>query len=350
MGTKRPFAFALICACIAACTPSETPPPEAPAQDEAVVEPEVTALPEPTAPEPAPQPESTKDSFLPPPDFLVGWTRDGEVKRYDSDTLFDHINGEADVYYPYGFVGVETTRYVHGTAENTAVTADVYEMGSLLEAFGIYSNYRPADAETIALGVEGIRGDYQLLFYKDMHFVRINASGEPGDTREAMTACGEAIAGALPGTNDPPTELDFIAIDGIVPDSVKYIAESLLGYRCFPHGLVANTHADRDTDRVFVVFPPAGTAEADTVHAGEAAVEGYIAYLEENSARFDWVATDTSRRLIARDPLYGMVTIEPRDAYAVGVADIADSKAAPDLMRQLLDRLTPSPEQTPMFD
>ena len=39
---------------------------------------------------------------LPSPGFAEGWQSDG-VRLYDEKTVFEYINGEAELYFPYGF-------------------------------------------------------------------------------------------------------------------------------------------------------------------------------------------------------------------------------------------------------
>jgi len=59
----------------------------------------------------APSDSCGAKEMLPMPGFAEGWRSDGGVRLYTKNTLFEHINGEAELYFPYGFVVVATTRY-----------------------------------------------------------------------------------------------------------------------------------------------------------------------------------------------------------------------------------------------
>lgn len=284
-----------------------------------------------TAPEPAPAPETAQaappsvESVLPAPTFADGWTA-LETAAYDADALFEYINGEADLYYPYGFRKAASALYVtEDETSATSIDAGVFHMGSPLDAFGIYSNYRGGRGDQIDIGADARISDQQLVFYQDAYFVRITIVGRHDDPRSALTACGTAIAERLP-ESAPPGELALIDSEGVDPDTAVYIAQSLLGYAFFPRGLLAN--ADEDCGaraRVFIVLA-ADDAEA------EGCLAAYLAYLDERDATHEAADDGT---VLAQDPLHGSTLIRCRGPYVYGATGLD----APDAAAQLLDAL-----------
>ena len=106
--------------------------------------------------------DTALDAVLPAPACAEGWTLQEKVTFYDKETLFDRIDGEAELYFPYGFTRLAYARYSNRQDDRTVIEADVYEMGSLLDAFGIYATYRRKDEADIAIGVEGTISPAQL--------------------------------------------------------------------------------------------------------------------------------------------------------------------------------------------
>ena len=90
--------------------------------------------------------------ILPQPMCGPGWTLEGKIARYDQDTLSDRIDGEAELYFPYGFQFLASGRY---TRQDQSLDLDVFRMGSLLDAFGVYANYRPKGAEPVPAVTKG---------------------------------------------------------------------------------------------------------------------------------------------------------------------------------------------------
>ncbi len=134
---------------------------------------------------------SIKD-VLPGKGFAQDWVIEEKTKLYDKDTLFDHIDGEAELYFPYGFDALATASYVNKQNPDLSIVADVYRMASVLDAFGIYSNYRKTNNLWVTIGAEGFVSPSQLMFYQDRYFVRLQISG-------ATNLPKDIIPGLCPG-------------------------------------------------------------------------------------------------------------------------------------------------------
>jgi hypothetical protein len=90
-----------------------------------------------------------------PKSCASGWAVEGAIAAYTRENLYRHINGEAELYMPYGFQKAATALYVGTGKKGDGLVVNVFEMGSLLDAYGIYGNYRAMDAEQIKVGAEG---------------------------------------------------------------------------------------------------------------------------------------------------------------------------------------------------
>ena len=89
------------------------------------------------------------NNLLPSPGFAEGWVIQEKIETFTEKDLYKYINGEAELYYPYGFKALATAKYVRSDNPDGGIIADIYEMGSPLEAFGIYSRYRDPDEESV---------------------------------------------------------------------------------------------------------------------------------------------------------------------------------------------------------
>src|SRR5512139_2507250 len=96
-----------------------------------------------------------------------GWAIEGGAKHFTRDTLYEYINGEAELFFPFGFQRLASASYVRGPDPPIALIVDIYHMDSVLSAFGIYSSYRNRDDTVVQVGAEGSLNPAQLLFYQD---------------------------------------------------------------------------------------------------------------------------------------------------------------------------------------
>ena len=68
-----------------------------------------------------------------PADEAEGWRPSGSPTVFQGESLYEHINGGADIYYEYGFVEVALEYYGNGDKE---VSVEIYRMDDAAAAFG----------------------------------------------------------------------------------------------------------------------------------------------------------------------------------------------------------------------
>jgi len=272
------------------------------------------------------------EKVLPAQACAEGWALDGKVALFDKDGLFERINGESELYFPYGFEVLAYARYENKKDRSTAVDADVYAMGSLLDAFGMFSNYRRKDAADAGVGAEGTMTPSQLLFYQDRYFVRLQVTGATTLAPDVFLACARAISQNLPGNRGRPKELDAFMVPAVVKKSERYIAQSLLGYDFFRRGLIADALLNGVPVQVFLV--PEQSREA-----ARTTLDQYRAYLKQSGS--DVRVTEAQGRILleAIDPLYGTVLVEQAGRNLVGAVRVKDGMAANQLIEQLRSRI-----------
>lgn len=274
------------------------------------------------------------DSLISSQELPDGWMRTGETETYTKDTIFNLIDGEAELYFPYGFKRTISASYLRNGETENAVSVEVYEMGSPLDAFGVYSTYRDAEAKPFDVGAEGFRGSTMAVFYQGGCFVKLRVA-KPDDSGDRLLSCARALAKFLPPNKTRPKAIEMIEVEGVDPKTVQYIGQSVLGYAFFPRGLTASAkvpNADNPV-RAFIVF-------AGSIEGAWKAVADYKADLEKNGGTFEWKETPSGKVLLAQDPLHKGVAILQAGAYVVGAARVPEPTLATDLLKRLQTRAT----------
>ena len=269
---------------------------------------------------------------LPAPACVEGWPMDGEPALFDKDSLFDRINGESELYFPYGFEVLAFARYVNKNNPQAAFDADIYKMGSLLDAFGMYSNYRRKDEADVNVGAEGTASPSQLLFYQDRYFVRLQASGTSDPGPDIFLACARAISEKLPHSAGRPRQLEAFNIPAIEPKSVRYIAQSLLGYDFFRKGVMADAVLKDEKVQVFLVLE-------NSAAAAQKVFDRYCQYLKTSGKNVQIDRRQHRVSLRASDPLYGTVVVDQAGHFIFGSVRVKDISGAQQLIDKLCKRI-----------
>ena len=248
------------------------------------------------------------------PGAVAGWRADGPVQRWNTETIFNYIDGHAEVYLAYGMRGCTSRRYIGPDGEPDLI-ADVFEMASPEDAFGVFTHDR--SGEPVGVGRDARYRWGWLSFWQGPFFVSVTAEADTERARAAVLALGEAVAATLPEAGTRPAIVGALPEADLDLESVRYLhhptvlnAHVWLGLDN-PFGLDADTPATlgryaTDGGEAFVLivdYPDAArarTAVASSMPAaagdGEAVdtQAGWVAWTLADSPRVAFVLQGSS--------------------------------------------------------
>ena len=163
-------------------------------------------------------------SFL--PKGLKGWTLVEGPRTFNKKTLFEHINGQAELFLKYGFVKAVFAVYQDQRNRKNQVEVTLYEMGGVLGAFGVFSRFRSGN-ESAGMGLDSYLEDQSAVFYKGRYVVMLYGSDA---TPVALKQIAEAVSSRIVDNSPPPKEIGYFPRDGLKAGSLQYYSEGLLGY------------------------------------------------------------------------------------------------------------------------
>lgn len=254
-------------------------------------------------------PRSLTDCF---PD-LEGWTRDGDTEIYTPETLFDYINGGADLYLAYDFEELATQSYDSGP--DRSITVDIYRHGTPNDGFGIYSQEKSPESTFLPVGAQGYYDKGVLNFFKGRYYVKIMAFGIGTDEVHVLSPLAGTIADKLDGTVEMPRVLDCLPDKAKLGRSERYIAQDFLGHSFLHSAFVADYEVLRGNRAIpFQMF----IIEA----ADEAGAREMIAKYREHAKTDPPPEWDTTKLIRLSDPYYaskGMLNMMTRGCYIWGL-------------------------------
>jgi hypothetical protein len=172
----------------------------------------------------------------------------GDVMEYTPDTLFEYIDGAARMYLSYGFVGLTHAQYLQDEEGGVTIDLDIYDMGSKLGAYGIYTNGRPPDADTREWGSQGYRSGKIAVAWKGRFYIR--AAGREETPR--LDSIVAAVAAKAAGDTTLPTLAAMLPGDGLIANSDRYVARDLLGHSFLPGGMLARYRVGEEELSLFL--------------------------------------------------------------------------------------------------
>jgi hypothetical protein len=126
---------------------------------------------------------------------LDGWQRDGEAETYVGDSLFELINGGAEVYHRYGFVQARAAQFTD--AEGRSIALEIFEMDDLEGARGIFDDKTGGSGRPIDIGDEAAAEDYYLNFRSGPYLVTVTGFDSDEPTTDGILRLAREVDAAL---------------------------------------------------------------------------------------------------------------------------------------------------------
>jgi hypothetical protein len=243
-------------------------------------------------------------SGMPMPAEAAGWKWDGKEMQYDSKSVFQYMDGSAELYLAYGFQNLRVRHFEK--PDRPPLTLEFYEMASPEDAYGVFSFERQDEAVGIGQGSEF--GGGLLRFWKGRHLVCLYADGEGPEVEPAILTLGRAMAEMIRETGQEPALAGSIPGKalGLVDGTVRYLkSHVLLNQRFFiSHQNILNL--SRKTEAVLAQY----TREKQKIHlllvrypgvkeAGDAYRSFMSAYLPDAGGK-DLLKTEDQKWTMAR--------------------------------------------------
>jgi hypothetical protein len=152
------------------------------------------------------------------------WKKPAKPALYDRKTLYDYIDGGAELYLAFGFLGAVTFEYTAG--KDDEIKVDIFDMGSARGAFGAFAHGRESIAAEVGQGSE--YGGGLLTFWKHRWFISVLGYPETESKRKAVYELARAIAVLIPETGSLPAILSALPRPGLIEASVRTFYHHLL--------------------------------------------------------------------------------------------------------------------------
>ncbi|MBI5905066.1 MAG: hypothetical protein HZB86_05895 [Deltaproteobacteria bacterium] len=192
------------------------------------------------------------------------WERIGSVRTFGPERLYEEIDGEAELFLPYGMRRLTVAVVGDRSLPGSEVRLELFRMGSARDAFGIWSQHRYPDQEAVSVPPsEVVVSDTSADFYRGDTFVRLRA--KPGeDSRRLVLDLAKAVVDALHGEGAPPEEARILdRFPGRIPGTVLYQKKAMMGYECLAPGFEAKFAGPSSSGRLALLPPPVGPAGGD---------------------------------------------------------------------------------------
>jgi len=170
------------------------------------------------------------------PETSGGWTRVDGPHRYTKRSIYDYMDGAAEVHLMYGFRSLAVWRYARGGGA-ARVKVEIFDMGSSAGAFGDFTHARDLEGETVNVGQDGHHQSGVLWFWKGSFLVCVSSRAKGVSSRD-LDRLARAVAATIRDSGQRPDLVRSLPRDGLRERTVRYFRRpEALAYHYgeFPH-------------------------------------------------------------------------------------------------------------------
>ncbi len=272
---------------------------------------------------------SPLDSLIPKRDIPKGWSLIHGPQPYNKKSLFEHINGQAELYLKYGFQGSVFAIYQSKEKSESQIEVDIYDMGNVVQAFGVFSRFRNEDRPG-DFGLDSYLDDQSALFYKGRYFILLYASESNPDTLKLFS---KIISSNITDTSPPPKEINYFPKSGLKPGSIQYFSEGLLGNQFLKRGF-QGTYLDGEKENHLFLAIFKDSQEAT----------GALKVFKENLSKKGKISSESPtlsgmKTLKGEDSNKGMILVLQKGFYLAGAIGFENEKYAEDRLAEFITQV-----------
>jgi hypothetical protein len=290
-----------------------------------------------------------------PKDIPEGWTLIDGPHQYTKKTLFEHIDGQAEIFFKYGFQKSVFTIYQNKKNPESQIEMDIYDLGNVVQAFGIFSRFRNED-RPMGIGLDSYLDEHSALFYKGRYFVLFYSTES---NPSILKGWAEKIALKILDHSLSPKEIGFFPKNELKPGSIQYFSEGLLGYQFLKRGF-QGTYIEKAEDeakgkakvkdRINIEDEKKAKSKEKEIKLflaifkdSQEAMGALKAYREELSKKSKVPVSISSQfgsnTLKGEDPYQGQVIVSQKGFYLLGVIGFKKEKDGENRLSEFMKEL-----------
>jgi hypothetical protein len=255
-------------------------------------------------------------------------------EMFTADNLYDKVDGKADLYLTAGFVGLQCQRLALKATNDVWMEWFVYDMGTLPQAFSVFSLQRRAEAQPLDLTPFAYQTQNSLYFVSGRYYVEAVTAMPTEPMMAAMRAMARLfVAAHPPGAAEIP-ELKLFPPDNLEAGSQGLQIVDAFGFDQFTNVFTAKYRVpDGATNAEVLAF-----LELTKTPAAAALRDAYRSFLLANGGK-EIESQDAASIGMPIEFMGNIEIVFAESNMVVGVHAAPDSASAAKVAQQLADSL-----------
>ena len=254
---------------------------------------------------------------------IEGWSISDKLEIFDTENLFDRINGAAPLFIENNFNEMTSMEYTKG---DDYITIQAYRHATPEDAFGMYASERSPELAQFPIGGEAQGDNESLYFFAGNIYVKMWSRSE-----ENVSAVLQKIATDLAKKIDPearyPSLIQLFPKENKNPYSEAYITSNYIGHDFLNRVYTARYTVESQIFQIFII-------DAKTTDTAKSILDKYYKFTKQPS--------DFKQGYqIIKDRYNEDIPVIWKEQYIIGIfsEDGSEIKNSEEILRKISERL-----------
>lgn len=248
-----------------------------------------------------------------------GWKLN-KTAIYNSETLWEYINGAADYYLNYGFNKLDVAEYQR--TENEYIKLEIYQHNNYLNSFGIYAYERPSETTFLELGAEGYIEHSSINFYGKQWYVKIHTHQKDEDAIQTIKNIAKKVSDMMGKETFPPKDIVVFPGENKIEHTEKYYPTNFLGMSFFSNAISADYKHEDSKYSIFII------SEETSKHA-ETTLGKYFEFTKTTDELAE------NKIYTINDFFNGQISIMQNKNRLIGIMNMKDKEQAEEILLKI---------------
>ena len=261
------------------------------------------------------------------------WSEARDVRTFTKDTLYEKINGRADIYFEYNFKLLTFAKYVNAQAPDDDIQVYLYDMAEPENAMGIYKAELSEHPVPADVGREAYRSGPSVFFWKGPMYISVMAF-EPSLADICLT-----LARQLADTIEDDEQLHWSEVlfpqEDMTSEGLQYKANNVFGLDFLNEVYLMEYSISNGRARLFA-------HQASRKSVAEQLLQSYVASFREYGE-----VLSEENGIVIGDAGGVIDAVFSVGRYLAGINEAKDAQAAGEQARRFRDHVRQVIDQLP---
>jgi hypothetical protein len=259
------------------------------------------------------------------------WRIYDKVMHFTAENLYEQINGRAEYYIAYDVIGMTFASFEKKSDSDFSINLSIYDMGTPINAFGVFSGERSLELQRLDLGRDAYRSGANYYIWQGQYYIQIIALNTSNELKYVGSKLAQKLTSLLQDSGEPVWGLTMLPKVNRVPQSVQYFVMDAMGLDFMRNTYIAKYYKGKTVLSIFL-------SKKNSFESAQSTLNKFTAYAKQYSKRINFVSKDKIK-LISCDMGDGYDVIFQKDSLIGGVTGVEKEslaiQATIDLWKQL---------------